>query len=477
MSDNLPVELTSFIGREDELATIRALLLTAEVRLLTLTGPGGTGKTRLAVEAARRLTADFPDGICFANLGSVTAPDLLPAALAASLGLPVSSDPIARMHAYLADRRMLLLFDNFEHLAPAAPLITELLRAAPQIKVLVTSRMLLHVSGEHRYPVAPLRLPCDTGEPPAELARYESVQLFAERAAALQPDFVLDETNLPVVAEICCRLDGLPLAIELAAARVPHLSPAAMLDRLEPRLPLLTGGAVDRPRRHRTLRHAIDWSYKLLDEDEQRLFRSLSVFRGGWTLAAAEAVSAALRPAAEQPPADMLQALLALVDKSLIHAVSTGANGEVRFEMLETVREYAHERLVQAGEAAALRQAHAAHYLSLTEAVSEQNGENADLAQEQDNMAAAREWLAAREAPSAPPRAADYPVPGSPEMISGREMEVLALVARGMTNREVARQLAISPLTVNAHLRSVYAKLGVKTRTAAARFAVEHEWV
>jgi predicted ATPase len=365
--NNLPLQRTTFVGREREAVALRQLLSREDVQLVTLTGPGGIGKTRLALQVATDIAAEFPGGVCFVPLSVVADPGLIPSTIGQALGLHEtgnqSPQESLKEHVSGLGQPMLLLLDNFEHLVSAAPVIAQLLTAGRKLKVAVTSQAPLHVYGEHEFPVPPLALPDLKSIPPLEvLSRLPAIALFVERAQAIRREFTLTRENAPAVAALCARLDGLPLAIELAAARIKLLSPSAMLARLESRLNLLTGGARDLPTRQQTLRNTVDWSYGLLSAAEQTLFRRLSVFIGGCTLEGAEAVC----DTKGDLGLDILDGMSSMVDKSLAQQVEQ-ADSETRFFMLSTIREYAAERLAESKDDGATRRAHAAYYLVLAE--------------------------------------------------------------------------------------------------------------
>jgi non-specific serine/threonine protein kinase len=391
---DFPVPLTSFVGREREIAAVIELLRYDEVRLLTLTGPGGVGKTRLALQVAESLASEFADGAAFADLAPLRDSARVLPAVARAVGVPEAGDrPVSqRLAAALAGRTFLLVLDSVEHVGAAAPAVADLLADCPGLVVLATGRGALHVGGEQEFPVPPMSLPDPAHLPPLpELAAAEAVALFVERAGAVRPGFALTAENAVAVAEICVRLDGLPLAIELAAARAKVLSPQALLARLEHRLALLTGGARDAPARQRTLRDAIAWSYGLLTPEDQTLFRWLSVFVGGCTLTAAEAV------AGGAAAGDVLDGVSSLVDKGLLH-LADHPDQEPRFAMLETIRAYALEQLADSGEEEHARDAHLDYFLVLAElAEPELTGPNQvawldRLEAEHHNLRAALAW-------------------------------------------------------------------------------------
>jgi predicted ATPase/transcriptional regulator with XRE-family HTH domain len=387
----LPSRLTTFVGREREIASLQKLLVRPETRLVTVTGPGGIGKTSLAIQVATEVAGSYRDGARFVSLAPVRDPSLVATAIATGLGLQDrgAREPARALASYLAGKQTMLVLDNFEHVLDAAPLVVDVLLASPALTVLVTSRTPLRLEGEQEFPVAPLSVPPARRWASLErLTDHEAVALFVQRARQHRPEFRLTTDNADAIVEVCSRLDGLPLAIELAAARVKLLTPQTLLERLDKRLPLLTGGPRNLPVRQQTMRDTIAWSYDLLTEDQRRLFRQLSVFAGGWTLDAAEAVC--------DPDLNVLDGLGALIDHSLVQQVEQ-ADGSSRFTMLETLREYGQELLAERRDV--VRDRHAACFLAMAEAAAPHlDGANPvpllnQLAADHSNLRAALTWL------------------------------------------------------------------------------------
>ncbi|HEX9095140.1 MAG TPA: adenylate/guanylate cyclase domain-containing protein, partial [Candidatus Dormibacteraeota bacterium] len=394
--NNLPMQLTSFIGRDDQVREAKELL--ARSRLLTLTGPGGTGKTRLSLEIAATVLDQFPDGVYFVPLSAIHDPELVPSAIAQALSISTTGSrrPIDALLDYLSQKRTLLVLDNFEQVLDAAPVASRLLEGSAGLRVLVSSRAVLRVSGEQEFPVPPLGLPDLKALPGlAALSQFEAVRLFIERAVAVKPDFQATNENAPAIAGICERVDGLPLAIELAAARVKLFSPQALLSRLEKSLSALGSGTRDAPARQQTLRGAILWSYDMLDPGHRRLLARVSVFARGGNLEQLELVCGP----AEDVGGDVLDALDQLADQSLLRRLPDF--DEPRFLMLQTIRDFAAERLEESGEAPLIRSRHVKAYITLAQQAQPhlfgpRRKEWLDRVEEDhDNFRAALDWTVA----------------------------------------------------------------------------------
>src|SRR5947209_6183097 len=393
---NLPIQLTSLVGRELEAAVACMLMQRPGVYLLTLTGPGGVGKTRLGLKMAHELSGNFANGICFVSLAPLSDPNLVMSSIAQTLGLAekVDQSPLEQLKIYLQDKHILLFLDNFEQVAEAATSLVELLQTCPHLKALVTSRALLHVRGAYEFYVPPLALPDLKSLPDSEvLSQNEAVSLFVQRAQVILNDFEINDINARFIARACVQLDGLPLAIELAAARVRLFSPQTLLERLEHRLQVLTGGADDLPERQQTLRNTIQWSYDLLHVDEQRIFRRISLFVGGCTLEATETISRTLGDRTTQ----VVDGVMSLLNNHLLYQREQ-PDGESRLMMLETIHEYGLEALATSGELEETQRAHLEYYLTLAETSepelrSAQQRERLELVErEYENLRAALKW-------------------------------------------------------------------------------------
>jgi predicted ATPase len=445
---HLPPGSSPLIDRQEDLAALSALLVDGQTRLLTITGPAGVGKTRLVLALGRAVADHFPDGVAFVDLASVRDPASVLGAIAANLAadtVPETAAALQTLKARLHDRAMLMILDNFEQVLSAARYLTELSEAAPLVTFLVTSRAPLQLHWEQLYHLQPLEVPKPEALPPLEdLARIHSVALFLQRAQAINQNFALTERNARAVAELMVRLDGLPLAIELAAARIRFLTPQMILERLGQRLSILRWGAQDLPERQQTLDSALAWSYDLLSSTEQAVFRRLGAFAGGFTLEEAEAVVEPL----ENDPLDILASL---VSKSLVQ-VRQSEQEAARYILLETIREYALEQLEAAGEREEAER--------LVAEVC------ARVPEECRDLEAAAETAVPAFAYEVAPRKDNLSI------LSPREHEALHLVAEGLSNKQIAKQLLVTENTAKSFVTGVFNKLGVNTRAHAVAVGV-----
>jgi predicted ATPase/class 3 adenylate cyclase/Tfp pilus assembly protein PilF len=483
--NNLPAQPTSFVGREHETAAILALMRNPQVRLLTLTGPGGTGKTRLSLQVAVDVLDEYEHGVWFVELAPITDPALVLRSIATILGIKEgrgkSLEKLVSEH--VRTRQMLLVIDNLEQVVEAASIFSNLLAVASRLKILATSREVLHLRGEHNYPVPPLSLPdIKRGQSLGALSQNEAVALFVQRGRAANPDLKFTEDSAMVIAEICVRLDGLPLAIELAAARSRILTPEMILQKLTHRLEVLTGGARDLPRRQQTIRSTIDWSYNLLSDHEKLLFAWVGVFSGGWTTEAVEALCDRVTQAQAMPLSgcEALIELESLVDKSLVRC-SEGRTGETRFTMLETIREYALERLAMGGMSEMLRQQHAEYYVAWMENVFTHLSGHGQvewlqrLEEEHDNLRAALGWIVKADTN----HPADVNPPNAQVGLAARIGAVIwrfwFLHSHLSEGRKWMNELirVIDPADVNHPAVDIPVSLRIKTLTGAGKLADE----
>ncbi len=505
-----PLPITPLIGREREREAVHNLLLHPEVRLVTLTGIGGIGKTHLALSLGNEVQKAFAQGVCFVSLSSICDSELVVPAIIQALELPLEENRslIGYLKSFLRDKQLLLMFDSFEHVLSQAPLLADLLSACPWLKILVTSRALLHIGGEYEFPIPPLEIPDMRHEvEPESLSQVASIALFVQRAQAMLPGFQLTDENASDIAAICVRLEGVPLAIELAVEQSRLLPPKLLLSRLEHPLKTLAGRRRDVPERQQTLLKTFAWNDDMLSHDEQTLFQRLAVFSGGCSLQALEAVSTALG----RLSISVADGVQALIDSSLVQYVVLN-EGEPRLSFLEMIRQYAQVRLAESGELDQARDAHAEYYLAFAEeaASDDQDAQRERLRREEGNLRAALEWLIERKrgketqrlsrfledtqstvfalkcntmpdpseertASTALPLRSTEPLSFSMyEELTARETEVLRLLALGLSNKQIANRLVISPHTVNGHIHSIFGKLALNSRSAATRFALEH---
>ena len=511
-SYNAPVPITSLVGREWELQALRDLLLQSEARLVTLTGTGGIGKTHLALSFGNEVREEFVQGVCYVPFSIISQSKLVTPAIIQALGLLEKEDqnPDEYLKTSLRDKQLLLILDGFEHVLANSVFLADLLSACPQLKILVTSRALLHIGGEYEFPVRPLEIPdLRQRNEPDSLLHVASVALFVQRAHAMLPGFQLTDENASDIAAICACLEGVPLAIELAVEQSKMAPPKLLLSRLEHPLDVLAGRRRDRPERQQSLLKALKWNDDLLSPDEQVLFRRFGVFIGGCSLQALDAVSLALGGLTISV-ADGVQAL---IDTSLLQYVASN-EGEPRLTCLEMIRQYAQAQLTESGEFGKARDAHADYYLALAIEASLDKSLvlKERLKRETGNLQAALQWLVACNRPveaqhlshlvedtqagastlacarmvSRGKREEEIPLSrlsskaAEPfrcqefEALTTRETEVLGLLALGLSNKQIAGRLIISPHTVNGHVHSIFGKLALNSRSAATRYALEH---
>jgi predicted ATPase/DNA-binding CsgD family transcriptional regulator len=474
------VPLSPLLGRDEEFKLARELLLSPEVRLITIKGPGGVGKTQLAMTIAQSLQEAFADRACWVALATINDPERVISTISEALGEKevAAKSQLTTLCTFLRDKEVLMVLDNCEHLLSATPLLAELLEQCSGLTLLVTSRVVLRIRGEHVLPISPLPLPDPTWNL-AEFSSNPAVALFSTQARALDPRFWLTETNAPVIAEICRRLDGLPLAIELAAAHIQLLSPQQMLSRLSQRLDMFKEGRRDLPDRQSTLRSSIQWSYDLLSEDVQRLFRRLCFFTGDCSLAAITSFCQILG----DDPLSIERGVGILLDHSLLQQ-SESENGDRQFVFLETVRDFGLEELASSDELERVRadnEKYVTHLRSTPEEVQLYIFEQTNLEHQPPQQPGT-------DASSFPQRSSPTPDTGTktiqltsasskypsskyPSGLTEREVQVLRLIVQGLTNKQIAKELVLSPRTINVYVTSIYNKLGVNSRSAATRIA------
>ncbi len=467
--------LSPLLGRDKELKLARELLMSHEVHLITIKGPGGVGKTHLAMFVAQSLQEAFADGVCWVSLATLNNPEQVISTIAEALGEKevAAKAQLTTLCTFLGDKEVLMVLDNCEHLLSAAPLLAELLEQCAGLTVLVTSRVVLRIRGEHVLSIFPLPLP-DLTWNLAEFASNPAVALFSMRARALDPRFWLTETNATAIAEICRRLDGLPLAIELAAAYMQLLSPQQMLARLSQRLDMFKEGRRDLPGRQSTLRSSIQWSYDLLPEDVQRLFRRLCFFTGECNLLAITSICQILG----DDPLSVERGVGILLDHSLLQQ-SESEDGDRQFVFLETVRDFGLKELIASGELEVVYPAYEEYFAHLVDPSGEVQLymlERTDLEDHPPQQLGIGASLLPNRSSSAPDTSTKTTQLASasskyPSGLTEREVQVLRLIVQGLTNKQIAKELVLSPRTINVHVTSIYNKIGVNSRSAATRFA------